>query len=98
MKIQDVIDEIRKSEAGIMSIVLEDAIRYVKNSDGPMTWAGTQFTKKYVNRRDGDEVITTGDKETNLSEVERVLRSLIGKGKVQVRLMNMNWISGEVEA
>ena len=81
-----------------MSIVLEDASRYAKNSEGPMTWAGTLFTKKYANRSNGDEVIATGNKETNLSEVERVLRSLIGKGKVQVRLMNMNWISGEVEA
>lgn len=98
MKIQEIIDEIRKSEAGIMSIVLADASRYAKNSEGPMTWAGTLFTKKYANRRNGDEVITTGTKETNLSEVERVLRSLIGKGDVQIHLTNMKWINGEVEA
>lgn len=81
-----------------MSIVLDDSSRYVKNSKGPTTWAGTLFTKMHVNRHDGDEVIATGNKETNLSEVGRVLRSLIGKGNVQVNLINMNRISGEVEA
>lgn len=98
MKIQDVINEIRNNEVGVMSIVLADASRYAKNSEGPMTWAGTLFTKKYANRRSGDEVIATGNKETNLTEVERTLTALIGKGEVQVRLMNGNWISGEVEA
>ena len=98
MKIQEVINEIRESEAGVMSIVLADGSRYVENCVGPMEWAGTLFTKKYANRRNGDEVIATGNKETNLSEVERVLRSLIGKGEVEVRLTNMNWITGEVEA
>lgn len=98
MKIQEVISEIRKSEAGVMSIVLADGSRYVENCVGPMEWDGGLFTKKYAYRRNGDEVITTGNKETNLSEVERVLRSLIGKGEVEVRLTNMNWITGEVEA
>ena len=98
MKIQEVINEIRNSKAGVMSIVLADASRYAKNAEGPLTYAGTLFTKKYANRRSGDEVIATGNKETNLSEVERTLRSLIGKGEVQVRLMNGNWMNGEVEA
>lgn len=98
MKIQEVISEIRKSEAGVMSIVLADGSRYVQNCEGPMEWNGGLFTKKYANRRNGDEVIATGNKETNLSEVERVLRSLVGKGEVEVRLTNMNWITGEVEA
>lgn len=98
MKIQDIINEIRNAQAGIISIVLRDASRYAKNAKGEMTWAGTLFTKKYANRQKGDEVIQTGNKETNLSEVERTLRSLIGKGEVQVRLMNMNWLEGEIEA
>ena len=98
MKIQEVINEIRNSKAGVMSIVLTDASRYAKNSEGPMTWAGTLFTKKYANRQNGDEVIQTGNKETNLTEVERTLANLVGKGQVQVRLMNGNWMMGEVEA
>ena len=98
MKIQEVINEIRNNEVGVMSIVLADASRYAKNSEGPMTWAGTLFTKKYANRRNGDEVIATGNKETNLTEVERTLTALIGKGEVQVRLMNGNWMTGDVEA
>ena len=98
MKIQEVINEIRNNEVGVMSIILADASRYAKNSEGTMTWAGTLFTKKYANRQNGDEVIQTGNKETNLTEVERTLTALIGKGQVQVRLMNGNWMTGEVEA
>lgn len=98
MKIQEVINEIRNSQAGVLSIVLADASRYAKNTEGPLTYAGTLFTKKYANRRSGDEVIATGNKETNLTEVERTLTALIGKGEVEVRLMNGNWMSGEVEA
>lgn len=98
MKIQEVINEIRNNQVGVLSIVLSDASRYAANAVGDMTWAGTLFTKKYANRQKGDEVIQTGSKETNLTEVERVLRSLIGKGEVQVRLMNANWMTGEVEA
>ena len=98
MKIQDVINEIRNSQVGVHSIVLADASRYAKNAKGTMTYAGTLFTKKYANRRNGDEVIATGNKETNLTEVERTLTALIGKGEVQVRLMNGNWMSGEIEA
>ena len=98
MKIQEVINEIRNSQAGVLSIVLADASRYAKNAEGPMTYTGTLFTKKYADRQPGDEVIATGNKETNLTEVERTLTALIGKGEVEVRLMNGNWMSGEVEA
>ena len=98
MKIKEVINEIRNSQAGVLSIVLADANRYANNAEGPLTYAGTLFTKKYANRRNGDEVIATGNKETNLTEVERTLTALIGKGEVEVRLMNGNWMSGEVEA
>ena len=98
MKIQEVINEIRTAQTGVMSIVLKDASRYAKNAKGEMTYAGTLFTKKYANRRNGDEVIATGNKETNLTEVERTLKALIGKGDVEVRLTNGNWMSGEVEA
>lgn len=98
MKIQEIINEIRNNQVGVHSIVLEDSSRYAKNAEGPLTYAGTLFTKKHVNRRSGDEVIATGNKETNLTEVERTLTALIGKGEVQIRLMNGNWITGEVEA
>lgn len=97
MKTSEIINEIRNSKVGVMSIILKDASRYAANTEGEMVWAGTLFTKKYADRQDGDEVITTGNKETNLSEVERVLTSLIGKGDVQVRLMNANWLTGEIE-
>ena len=98
IKIADVIDTIRKNEVGVMSIVLEDASRYAANAKGELTCAGTLFTKKYANRQEGDEVIQTGNKETNLSEVKRVLTYLVGKGLVQVRLLNANWMEGEVVA
>ena len=97
MKIQEVINEIRNNQVGVLSIVLADSSRYAKNSEDPLIYVGTLFTKKYANRRNGDEVITTGNKETNLTEVERTLTALIGKGEVQVRLMNGNRMSGEVE-
>jgi protease-4 len=96
IKIQDVLDTIRKDEAGVMSIVAKEARRY--SSAQEQTWNGTLFTKKYANRQDGDEVIQTGNKETNLSEVKRVLTYLVGKGLVQVRLLNANWMEGEVVA
>lgn len=97
MKIQEIINEIRNNQVGVLSIVLADSSRYAKNAEGSLIYAGTQFTKKHVNRRSGDDVIATGNKETNLTEVERTLTALIGKGEVQVRLMNGNWMNGEVE-
>ena len=63
MKIQEVINEIRNSQAGVLSIVLSDASRYAANAEGPMTYAGTLYTKKYANRQKGDEVISTGNKK-----------------------------------
>ena len=98
MKIQEVISEIRNNETGVRAIILKDGSRYAANAKGEMTWIGTLFTKSYATRQKGDEVIKTGNKETNLTEVERTLTALVGKGEVQVRLMNGNWMSGEVEA
>ena len=97
MKTSEIINEIRKSQAGILSIVLKDASKYAANAKGEMTWAGTLFTKKYADSQEGDTVIKTGNKETNLSAVERTLTSLIGKGEVQIRLMNGNWITTEIQ-
>lgn len=99
IKIADVIETIRKNEVGVMSIVLEDASRYAANAKGELTCVGTLFTKKYANRQEGDEVIQTGNKETNLSAVERKLRTFMGKGNVYVKLLNPNLsMYGEVIA
>lgn len=99
IKIADVIDTIRKNEVGVMSIVLEDASRYAANAKGELTCTGTLFTKKYADRQPGDEVIQTGNKETNLSAVERQLRTFMGKGNVYVKLLNPNLsMYGEVIA
>ena len=99
MKIEDVIETIRKNEVGVMSIVLEDASRYAANAKGELTCNGTLFTKKYANRQAGDEVIQTGNKETNLTAVERQLKQFIGKGNVYVKLLNPNLsMYGEVIA
>lgn len=94
IKIADVLNEIRTQQTGVISIVAKEAHRY--SSALEQTWNGTLFTKKYADRQPGDEIIQTGNKETNVSEVERVLRYLVGKGLVQVRLMNMNWMEGDV--
>ena len=98
MKTSEIINEIRNSKVGVMSIILKDASRYASNAKDEMVWAGTLFTKKEVDCQEGDEVIMTGNKQTNLSAIERLLNSLIGKGEVQVRLMNANWLTGEIEA
>lgn len=99
IKIADVIETIRKNEVGVMSIVLEDASRYAANAKGELTCVGTLFTKKCANRQEGDEVIQTGNKETNLSAVERQLRTFMGKGNVYVKLLNPNLsMYGEVIA
>lgn len=94
MNIQEVINEIRTKHTGVISIIAKEAHRY--SSAQEQTWDGTLFTKKYADRQPGDEIIQTGNKETNVSAVERTLRYLVGKGIVQVRLMNMNWMEGEV--
>ena len=99
IKIADVIETIRENEVGVMSIVLEDASRYAANAKGELTCTGTLFTKKYADRQPGDEVIQTGNKETNLSAVERQLRTFMGKGNVYVKLLNPNLsMYGEVIA
>ena len=99
IKIADVIETIRKNEVGVMSIVLEDASRYAANAKGEMYCNGTLFTKKYAYRQAGDEVIQTGNKETNLTAVERQLKQFIGKGNVYVKLLNPNLsMYGEVIA
>ena len=99
IKIADVIETIRKNEVGVMSIVLEDASRYAANAKGELTCNGTLFTKKYAYRQEGDEVIQTGNKETNLTAVERQLKQFIGKGNVYVKLLNPNLsMYGEVIA
>lgn len=97
MKIQDVINEIRNNHVGVRQIVLSDASRYASNAVGPMTYDGSLYTKKYASRQNGDEVITTGNKETNLSAIERTLTALVDKGEVKVLLMNNKWIAGDVE-
>lgn len=97
MKIQDVINEIRNSKVGVMSIVLKDGSRYISNASGEYTVVGTHFTRKYAGSREGDEIIKTGNKETNLSEIRRTLTTFVGKGEVQVKLMNGNWMTGEIE-
>lgn len=98
MKTSEIINEIRNSKVGVMSIILKDASRYASNAKDEMVWAGTLFTKKEVDYQEGDEVIMTGNKQTNLTAIERVLTSLIGKGKVEIRLMNAKWIECEIEA
>ena len=97
MKIKDVISEINSSKTGVRAIKLMDASRYAANATGVMTFNGTLYTKMYATRRKGDEVIQTGNKVTNLTEVERTLRSLVGKGDAIVWLTNGAIMNGEVE-
>lgn len=97
MKIKDVISVIRDSKTGVRAIKLKDASRYAANAKGELTCNGTLYTRKYAIRHKGDEVILTGNKETNLTEVERTLRSLVGKGDAIVWLTNGAIMNGEVE-
>ena len=97
MKIQDVINEIRNSQVGVHSIVA-DASAIYRNAEGSLTYVGTLFTKKHVDSQPGDIIIPTGNKETNITAVERALTALIGKGEVAVRLMNWKIMIGEIEA
>lgn len=95
--ISSIIEEIRKKEVGIQSIIVTDAIRFARNATGSLTYAGTNYTRKHVNTiDDDDEVIVTGNKQTNLSAVERTLLALAGKGEVEIRLLNGERIIGEV--
>ena len=96
MTAKEIADIIRTNKVGVTSITLYDASRYIANAKGEMTWVGTLYTKKYANRQDGDEVIETGNKETNITAVERTLQGLIGKGVVCVHLFDRNIVT-EIE-
>jgi len=94
--IKDIIVELLKEETGIMSVALA-ASKEAANAKGRAEYAGTLFTRQTVNRKKGDWVIKTGNKETNVSELMRVLASLVGKGEVEVRMMNGKKFQGKIE-
>lgn len=63
---------------------------YVENGGEREDYAVTLFEKKHITHRSNDEVIKIGNKEVNISELERILVSLKGKGQVTI------WLDGKI--
>lgn len=102
LTIQEIINEIRNTQSIIVYVELKDASRMVANAKGSMTFNGSLYSKVMADRRDAnDEVIATfNDKQTNLTELERDLRTLVGKGGISIyRIGNdgKNYIDCEIK-
>lgn len=63
---------------------------YVETGKRREDYAVTLFEKKCAMRRPGDEVIQSGNKEVNISELGRILASLQGRGQVTI------WLDGKI--
>lgn len=88
ISINEVLNEVRNGK-GLLKITLNDASRYSKNSRGKMDFNTDMWWKKDVDAQKGDEIIALRNKQINVSEIARILRSLVGCGDVTI------WISGE---
>ena len=96
MKIQEVINEIREQQVGVISIIAKEAYKY--SSARTEEWNGSLFTKTMIDYESGDEVIQTGKFQTNITKFEKALNFLVGKGVVEIRLANRHWIECELES
>lgn len=87
--INQIIEHIRSGK-NLHEIKLMDASRYVSNAKGEMLFNPTLWCRRHAPKYNPtDEIADLGREQTNVSEVERILRSLIGKGDVRI------WLSGE---
>ena len=94
LSIEFVKDIIRKG-GDLQSFRLTDASHYAANATGDLTFATTLFCRKYVNKSQGDEVVTIGNKEFNLTTFGEQLQNLEGKGEVEL-IIDGEWYCGNV--
>lgn len=87
--IDEIIERVRSGQ-NLLKIELCDASRYISNARGSMLFNPTLWCRRHAPRYNPtDEIVDLGREQANVSEVERILRSLIGKGDVKI------WFSGE---
>lgn len=87
--ITEIVERVRSGQ-NLLKIELCDASRYISNARGAMSFNSTIWHGRCVRSyKATDEIVSYDQYETNVSEVERILRSLIGKGNVKI------WLSGE---
>jgi hypothetical protein len=73
MKLSEILTELRNG-AIIFNISVKDSSKVIANSKGELNYATTLFQKKYVDKIDNDEIIKCGTKQTNISEVIRIIK------------------------
>ena len=96
ISVSEIINEVRNG-GHVRKLALKDASRYSANSNGEMSWATTLVETAYVNRQEGDEIIQLGNKQVNITELTRILNDMIGKGKVNIWIGNIDFV-GELVA
>lgn len=83
MKLSEILNEARKGGLIASVKVLESEAYKKKYPDvkGETIYATTMFQKKQTNKQEGDEVVPSlnGAKETNISEMKRVLTYRAGQ-------------------
>ena len=83
MKLSEILNQARKGGLIASVKVLESEAYRKKYPDvkGETSYAPTLFQKKHVNKQEGDEVVPSlnGTKETNISEMKRVLTYQAGQ-------------------
>ncbi len=94
MKLSEILTEARKG-VFIFKVAVNDSSKVVANSKGEMGFATTLFQKKYANREDGDEIVKAANKETNVSELKRVIKRHSGI-EMTIRLGSIDY-SGIIE-
>lgn len=89
MKLSEILTEARTG-AFIFRINVNNASKVIANSKGKITYNTDIFQKKYVNSIKGDEIIKAGNKQTNISELKRIISSHLGI-EMTVRIGSLNY-------
>jgi len=77
VKLTDIISKVRENgHIGWIKVV--DASKIVSNTSGYYQIANTIFKQKFVNKSDGDEILTFGNKQINITELENELSRFNG--------------------
>lgn len=96
IRISEIMDAARNGHP-VTTLKLRDASRAVSNASGEMIVNTDIFYSGRVGAlKEGDEVIEVRKKRMNLSELERQLRQLVGKGIVYI-VQNGIAMEGELE-
>lgn len=85
MLLSEVTNEIRNGNL-VYGVKILSPVGYDVNVEN-ISIADTLYRKKHVNRLPDDEIVVVADKEFNISEFERILKSFEGS-RIEARLNN----------